>query len=165
MSLSAMYHYYSGKQELLLALLNEGMDKYFTAVAAALEAVDTADPADRLAAVVAATTRFRGEHAVRSNLLLLEDRSLGPDGLESYRRRQVEATNLFRDAIEAGISSGVFRTPYPEEARRGIIAMCNAVAQWYRPGGPLSLDELIDRHVALALTLVEYRPQWSRRAP
>jgi hypothetical protein len=44
-----------------------------------------------------------------------------------------------------------------------VIAMCNAVAQWFRPDGPLSLDELVDRHVAIALTTVEYRPQrsWS----
>jgi len=61
----------------------------------------------------------------------------------------------------------VFLTPYPDEARRAVIAMCNAVAQWFRPDGELTLDELVDRHVALALTVVEYRPQrsWSSGRP
>jgi AcrR family transcriptional regulator len=163
MSLSAMYHYYSGKQELLHALLDEGMDRYFASVAAELTAVggEKATPADRLGAVVAATTRFRAEHATRSNILLLEERSLEADRLEHYSRRQAEATRLFRDPIEAGIASGDFHTPYPDEARRGVIAMCNAVAQWYRPDGALTLDALVDRHVELALTLVEYRPRRS----
>jgi AcrR family transcriptional regulator len=165
MSLSAMYHYYSGKQELLHALLDEGMDRYTAAVAEELGRVGDS-PSDRLSAVVAATTRFRGEHAMRSNILLLEERSLDPERLERYSRRQAEATNYFRDPIDAGVASGDFHTPFPDEARRGVIAMCNAVSQWYRADGPLSLDALIDRHVELALTLVEYRPQrnWSARA-
>jgi AcrR family transcriptional regulator len=165
MSLSAMYHYYSGKQELLHALLDEGMDRYVAAVGEALDRVGRS-PADRLSAVVAATTRFRGEHAARSNILLLEERSLDEDRLQRYARRQAEATNFFREPIDAGVASGEFLTPYPDEARRGVIAMCNAVAQWYREDGPLSLDALIDRHVELALALVEYRPQrgWSARS-
>jgi AcrR family transcriptional regulator len=162
MSLSAMYHYYSGKQELLHAILDEGLDTYFAACAAALEQVG-GEPADRLSAVVAATTRFRAEHLARSNILLTEERSLDPERLALYSQRHAEATNLFRDAIDAGVAQGVFLTPYPDEARRTVIAMCNAVAQWFRPDGELSLDALVDRHVALALTVVEYRPQrsWS----
>jgi AcrR family transcriptional regulator len=149
-----MYHYYSGKQELLHALLDEGMDRYTASVGEALDLVGET-PADRLSAVVAATTRFRGEHAARSNILLLEERSLEPPRLEQYALRQAQATNYFREPIDAGVASGEFLTPYPEEARRAVIAMCNAVAQWYREDGPLSLDALIDRHVELALTLVE----------
>jgi AcrR family transcriptional regulator len=165
MSLSAMYHYYSGKQELLHAILDEGLDAYFAACAAALEQVGE-EPADRLSAVVAATTRFRAEHSMRSNILLNEERSLDPERLTSYSGRQAEATNLFRHAIDAGVAAGAFLTPYPDEARRTVIAMCNAVSQWFRKdGGELTLDELVDRHVALALTVVEYRPQrsWSGR--
>ncbi|MEZ0091410.1 TetR/AcrR family transcriptional regulator [Streptacidiphilus sp. EB129] len=166
MSLSAMYHYYSGKQDLLHALLEEGMDTYFAACAEALAAVGDA-PADRLSAVVAATTRFRAEHPARSNIVLSEERHLTPETLAHFSRRHAEASNLFRHAIEAGVAAGVFLTPYPDEARRAVIAMCNAVAQWFRPDRELSLDALVDRHVELALTIVEYRPQrsWSGRTP
>jgi AcrR family transcriptional regulator len=165
MSLSAMYHYYSGKQELLYAILDEGLDTYFAACSQALAGVGGA-PADRLSAVVAATTRFRAEHLARSNILLSEERNLDPERLARYSGRHAEATNLFRHAIDAGVADGVFLTPYPDEARRAVIAMCNAVAQWFRPDGELSLDQLVDRHVAIALTIVEYRPQrsWSATA-
>ena len=166
MSLSAMYHYYSGKQELLHAILDEGLDTYFAACAEALSLVGD-EPADRLSAVVAATTRFRAEHLARSNILLSEERNLDPERLARYSRRHAEATNLFRHAIDAGVAAGLFLTPYPDEARRAVIATCNAVAQWFRPDGPLTLDELVDRHVAIALTIVEYRPQrsWSAGRP
>ncbi len=164
MSLSAMYHYYSGKQELLHAILDEGLDTYFAACAEALAKVGE-EPADRLSAVVAATTRFRAEHLARSNILLSEERNLDPERLARYSRRHAEATDLFRHAIDAGVAAGLFLTPYPEEARRAVIATCNAVAQWFRPDGRLTLDEVVDRNVAIALTIVEYRPQrsWSAK--
>lgn len=61
------------------------------------------------------------------------------------------------------MAQGIFLTPYPDDARRAVIAMCNAIAEWYRTEGPVSVDELVERYVALALTVVEYRPRAVRR--
>jgi AcrR family transcriptional regulator len=157
-SLSALYHYYPGKQALLGALLDEGMDVYFASCAAALEHAGP-DPAARFAAVVAATVRYRAERSVSSLIVINEARALPPEERDRFRARQREATALFRAAIEEGVASGVFHTPYPDDARRAVISACNAVAQWYRPDGALSLDDLIRRYVTLAFTLVDYAPK------
>jgi AcrR family transcriptional regulator len=157
-SLSALYHYYPGKQALLGALLDEGMDVYFASCGAALAAAGP-DPAARLAAVVGATVRYRAERSVSSLILINEARALPPEAHARFRGRQRAATELFRVAIDAGVAAGLFGTPYPDDARRAVIAACNAVAQWYRPAGPLSLEDLVERYVALAFTLVGYGPQ------
>jgi hypothetical protein len=65
--------------------------------------------------------------------------------------------------IERGAAEGVFLTPYPDDARRAVISMCNAIAQWYRPDGEVSPDELVERYLSLALAVVEYRPRSARR--
>ncbi len=162
-SLSALYHYYGGKQELLFALLDEGMDRYFRDCAAALAQVGE-DPAERLEALVEATVRFRTDQRARSSIELMEDRSLNPEQLAAFRRRQAEASRMFQEVIEEGRARSIFLTPYPGDARRAVIAMCNAVAQWYRPeGGDLTVDDLVERYVSLALTLVEYRQRRARR--
>ncbi|MEW2133855.1 TetR/AcrR family transcriptional regulator [Streptomyces sp. NPDC005435] len=162
MSMSALYHYYPGKQALLMAILDEGVDAFFTACQEALaEAGD--DPAERLEALVTATVRFRAEHPAKSAITLSEERSLEPGNQERYQRRLGESTRLFQAIVEDGVAEGLFNTPYPEDARRAIIAMCNAIGQWYRADGPLTLDDLAERYVALALTLVEYRPRAVRR--
>lgn len=162
-SLSALYYYYKGKQELLVAILDDAHDAYFDACEKALtEAGD--DPAEQLEALVAATVRYRTTHPVKSSILLTEERSLEPEHLQRYRTNEARGTQQFRDAIERGGAEGIFLTPYPDDARRAVIAMCNAVAQWYRPGGELSEDDLVERYVALALTIVEYRPRTPRRA-
>ena len=157
-SLSALYHYYGGKQELLYALLDEGMDVYDEACAEALGRVGN-DPAHRLEALVEALIRFRAGPRGSSQLELTEGRSLSPEQYDAIRARQAAATDRFREVIAEGVSAGLFRTPEPDDARRMIIAACNAIAQWYRPEGPVQVDALIDRYVGLALTVVEYRPR------
>jgi AcrR family transcriptional regulator len=159
-SLSALYHYYPGKQALLAALLHEGIDAYFARCDEALAEAGN-DPAGRLAAVVGATVRYRAERSVASLILINEARALPEGEAAAYRERERRATDLFRSAIDAGIASGIFTTPYPDDARRTIIAACNAVAQWYRPDGPVPLEALAERYVTLAYTLLGYR----RRTP
>ena len=159
-SLSALYHYYPGKHALLAALLHEGMDAYFAMCDEALAEAGH-DPAGQLAAVVGATVRYRAERSVASLIVINEARALPEDLAAAYRDRKRQASDLFRTAIDGGIASGIFTTPYPDDARRTIIAACNAVAEWYRPDGPVSLEILAERYVTLAYTLLGYR----RRTP
>ncbi|MFD4414243.1 TetR/AcrR family transcriptional regulator [Streptomyces sp. NPDC058466] len=161
-SLSALYYYYKGKQDLLVAILDEGLDAYFDACDEALANAGD-DPAQRLEALVSATVRFRTEHPVQSNIVLSEGRSLEPEHIERYHKNEARGTQQFRDVIERGVAEGIFLTPYPDDARRAVIAMCNAIAQWYRADGPVDVDELVERYVSLALTVVEYRPRTARR--
>jgi AcrR family transcriptional regulator len=155
-SLSALYHYYPGKQALLGAILDEGMDDYLARCQSALAATGP-DPAGRLAALVTATVRYRAERSVASLILINEARALPDVAKAAYRERQREATALFADAVGDGVKADVFHTPYPEDARRAVLAACNAVAQWYRPDGEIDLPTLIERYVYLAYTLVGYR--------
>lgn len=155
-SLSALYHYYPGKQALLAAILDEGMDDYLERCRAAL-AAGGSGPAEQLTALVAATVRYRAERSVASLILINEARALTEQDRTAYRARQRQATGLFADVIAQGTATGVFDTPYPEDARRTVLAACNAVAQWYRPNGPTDLPTLIERYVHIALTLVGYK--------
>ena len=162
MSMSALYHYYPGKQDLLVAILDEGVAAYFATCEQALGEVGD-DPAERLEALVTATVRFRTEHPVKSSITLTEERSLDPDHLKAYRESVARGTRQFQQAIEAGVADGLFTTPYPDDARRAVIAMCNAISQWWRPEGELTQRDLVEHYVALAFALVEYRPRTARR--
>ena len=162
-SLSALYYYYESKQELLVAILDDANDAYFRACEEALEQAGE-DAAEQLEALVAATVRYRTTHPVKSSIMLTEERSLEPEHLQRFRKSEERGTQQFREVIQRGVAEGIFLTPYPEDARRAVIAMCNAVSQWYRPGGRLSEDDLVGRYVSLALTIVEYRPRTPRRS-
>ncbi|QFG22214.1 TetR/AcrR family transcriptional regulator [Actinomadura sp. WMMB 499] len=161
LSLSALYYYYSGKQDLLHALLEDTLADYRSSCTEVLaEAGD--DPAARLRGFVRATVEYRVRRQVDSLLALQETRNLEPDRLESFAERRDALPGLLREIIEDGVAGGLFATPYPDEAQRTILAMCNAIAQWYQPSGGLTVTDLVERYIHMALTLVEYRPHEGR---
>ena len=155
MSLSVLYHYYPGKLDLLYAIVNDALDAYFDACDTELARAGD-DPAQRLTALVGATIRFRAAHPAKSSLIQGQEHSFGEEFLTHYRKRAAQGRRLFQEVIEAGIDAGDFHTPFPEDARRAVIAMCNAVAQWYDASGTLSVDEIADRYATLALRIVEH---------
>ncbi|GAA2430594.1 TetR/AcrR family transcriptional regulator [Actinomadura vinacea] len=156
LSLSALYYYYSGKQALLVALLEDTLADYQNSCEVALAAAGD-DPAARLNAFVRATVEYRVRRQVDSLLALRETRNLEPDQLEGFVQRRDALPGLLQEIIEDGVACGLFATPYPDEAQRTVLAMCNAIAQWYQPSGDLTVTDLVDRYVHLSLTLVEYR--------
>jgi AcrR family transcriptional regulator len=162
LSLSAMYYYYKSKQELLVALLNDGLTAYAEACDKALASAGD-DPGEQLEALVDATVRFRATHPAKSSIGMTERRNLDAEHQQKFRDHEACGTERFRRIIERGVSEGLFLTPYPEDARRTIIAGCNALAEWYRPDGSVSVDDLVERYVSLAFTIVEYRPRRLRR--
>jgi AcrR family transcriptional regulator len=158
LSMSVLYHYYKSKQQLLEAIILETIDAYFSSSEAELATAGN-DPVERLSAAVAGAIRFRVASPARADLPEREQRNLSAGFLELYHKRFEDMTGLFRGPIEAGIADRIFRTPYPDEARRAIIAMCNAVGDWYRPSGALTIDQVIDRHTEFALALLQHQPK------
>jgi AcrR family transcriptional regulator len=156
LSLSALYYWHPSKQHLLAALIEEITHDYFQRCDRALHTAGD-DPAEQLRAIVRATVEYRVSRRVESNIATLEWRNLEPDNrvrLDGLRR---SATQLWADIIDGGIARGVFRCAHPDDARRAIVAACNAIAQWYEPGGSISLPDLVERYTAIALRIVDHR--------
>jgi AcrR family transcriptional regulator len=149
--LSTMYWFYPSKQDLLFALLEESVQTYAEIYSAALAEVDD-DPLSRLDAFVGALVEYRARYRLESKLMD-EIRSLEVPLREKIEYNADSRADLVR-IIAAGVQAGVFTTPYPDEARRALTAMCNAVARWYDPAGPLSIRALIARHRQLARAIL-----------
>lgn len=158
LSLSVLYYYYSSKQELLYALLDHALADYLQGCEKELARAAADDPAARLAAFVRATVDYRVRRQVESHLALREMRHLEPDLLERFVERRDQVPRLLREIIDDGVARGVFATPYPDDAQRAILAMCNAIAQWYQPSGGLTAHDLAERYERFALTLIEHQP-------
>lgn len=155
-SLSALYYHYPSKQELLSAAMHAALDSFLAATAEELDrAEDT--PTGRLCAIVAGLVRFRTEHQEESLLVQTEVRNLEPDNLRAYEERRDTTNTTLREIIAEGVAVGAFATPYPDDARRSILALCNAVAYWYDPSGAETVDEIIERYQYLSLLVVENR--------
>ncbi len=48
----------------------------------------------------------------------------------------------WEELLEHGMGSGEFARRDPQLSARGLLGLIVSVWRWYRPGGPLSLDEV-----------------------
>lgn len=156
LSLSAMYYWYPSKQALLAAIIEEADRDYHQRCAQALEAAED-DPAARLSALVRATIEFRVDRRIDALITSTEYRNLDAKQHAHIMDRSRVATRLWKDVIEDGVARGTFQCEHPEEARRTVIASCNAVAQWYRRRGKVNREQLVERYIEIAHRVVDYR--------
>lgn len=156
LSLSALYYWHPSKQHLLAALIEEIQHDYFERCDRALRSAGD-DPAAKLRALVQATVEYRVSMRVESNIATLEWRNLEPDNRERLDGVRRSATKLWKDIVADGVARGEFHCTHPDDARRAIVAACNAIAQWYEPGGEISLPELVQRYTEIALRVVDHR--------
>ncbi|MEZ5152736.1 TetR/AcrR family transcriptional regulator [Rhodococcus zopfii] len=152
-SLSALYYHYKNKQDLLLAILMDGVDTYDSLWEQALRAVGD-DPVEQLRAFVRANVEFRTQFPEHGRMIATEIRNLEPEGARLYDERRRTGRQRIRTIIDDGVAAGVFTTKYPDDCRKSILAMTAAIANWYDPNGPDTPAELGERYAEMALNLL-----------
>jgi AcrR family transcriptional regulator len=156
LSMSALYHWYPSKQHLLAVLIEDSSNDYRERCERALaDAAD--DPVDRLRVLVRVTIEYRVERRIDSNISNLEWRNLDAENRAHLAKLRRASTRIWTRIIVDGVAEGVFRCAHPEDARRTIIAACNAITEWYKPSGKLRLPDLVDRYTEIALRVVDAR--------
>jgi AcrR family transcriptional regulator len=149
MNRGSLYHYISAKDELLWTILTRALDLLQERVLPILES--DAPPVDRLTDAIREHLRVAGVHADELSLIQIEWRALDrPRQVEMIRRRDGYEAR-WRAALEAGIADGSLRKFDVRLAGIGILSACNWFTQWYRPGGPSSVDEVADAFAELFL--------------
>ncbi|MFE3198108.1 TetR/AcrR family transcriptional regulator [Embleya sp. NPDC059237] len=159
----ALYYHYRNKQALLVELLIGSMNAALGRCRAALEAADDA-PAARFAALVECIVLYMANRAPLA-FLDTEMRSLEPANRARYVAMRDELESLMHAAVRDGVALGEFTTPYPIDAGRAVITCCQAVANWYRPTGPLTPQQIADRYVQISLSTVGYTGTFNPTTP
>jgi AcrR family transcriptional regulator len=149
---SSLYNYIGSKQDLLYGLIRNVMEDLLEGVDARV--LSHSDPVVQFRSFVQLHLQF---HIERRNDVLIattELRSLEPRNLNQivHLRNRYEAT-LSR-IIRRGCRDGEFLVADAKLTALALLPMLTGVAQWYRSGGRLSRDALLESYVRLALQLV-----------
>ena len=88
-------------------------------------------------------------------VFLHEWRFLSPARREVIQGRRDAYEALFRDVIKEGINKNEFRDVDIRTTAMAILSALNGIPTWYRPNGPLSADEIADKHADLFLHALE----------
>jgi AcrR family transcriptional regulator len=137
---ASLYYHVSGKQELLLRVLEDGMSSFLNR----LEELAELDlqPREKIQLAVENHLHFVLTHKQEVAVFLRERRFLESPLRETYDARVDRYDHLFTEVIREGMATGTVPAGDPTLLRLAILGMINWIVEWYEPGGRLSIDEI-----------------------
>ncbi len=144
----ALYHYFGSKEELLVAICDQLMEPLLAAAERLLAEDDP--PREQLDALV----RMWVAHVVthRDHMLVFEQQRPAIEHGEQWRRIR-ESRKRFERLVVGVLTrvnaAGGARLGDPRLSLSALLGMVNYTAQWYRPRGRLSADDIADGYLDL----------------
>lgn len=160
MTVPALYYHHENKEGLLVALLELGTGEVAWRVRAAADE-SPGSPREQFVSVIEAIVLHMA-YRFRLAALDSEMRYLSSGNRRRYGARRKDVENVLTGVIESGSEVGSFTIADPAETSRALLGMCQSVARWYHPDGPLSPEELAARYVDIALMTVGAHPRLQR---
>jgi AcrR family transcriptional regulator len=144
----SLYHYFGGKEHLLIAICDELMDPLL-AEAQALERAELAS-GEHLRALVRLWVAHVVEH--RDHMLVFQqERHVIESGAQwkGVRTDRKRFERLVEDVLARLEADGRARYDDRRLAISALLGMVNHTAQWYRPSGRLTPEAIADGYVDL----------------
>lgn len=143
----SLYKYFENKQNLLFDIVRDHMEDLLGKAEADLDGVS--DPLSRLKTFAAFHLRYHMTRMAHVFIANMEIRSLEDEhrAVVVGLRRRYEG--LLETILREGAAEGVFQVSEPKVATYAIISMLTGICMWYRPGGRLSQDELVEIYTGL----------------
>jgi TetR/AcrR family transcriptional regulator, cholesterol catabolism regulator len=148
-TVGSVYNHISSKEDLLYSIMSGIMRDLLDEterIAAAYE-----DPVARLRAVAELQVAFHAGRAQEVFLGNSELRSLPPVRRAAVVELRDAYERIFREIVEQGVRARAFHVADVRLATYSILAMGSRVADWYRPGGRLTLEQVASGHADFVL--------------
>ena len=135
---AAIYHHYASKEDILVGLQDDFMERLTERVVAARRAARARRPCASPPAVREHVV-FHGLHTQRG----VRDRQRDPRARPTSRgaaliAKRDDYQRMFSGMIRDGIRDGSLRTSDVHVATYAILLQCTGVALWFDPSGPLA---------------------------
>ena len=147
----AVYHYFGAKEQLLISICDQLMEPLLTRARTIV--VDDASPREHLRALVRLWVANVIEH--RDHMLVFQQERHTIESGAQWRGVR-DSRKAFDRLMEHALQEAGAHGPGggdPQLAHLALLGMVNHTAQWYRPRGRLSSDEIADGYLALVLGL------------
>lgn len=146
---AGLYHYISGKTQLLFDIMRFGLDELDREVVS--PAREIKDPLERLRFMIVAHAGIvtRGLGAV--TILVDEARALTPAQNRKVTRWKRIYFDLLRGTLDEIKAAGKLRDVDTTVATFSILGMVNWMSRWYQPEGRLSVAEIAQQVADMAM--------------
>ena len=157
---TALYHYFESKAHCLLTIMSLELSRSLERFR---EVTDGVTPADKaLQAAIAAAYDVTPREVLQMRILQSHmDLLATPRPSEKEEAERQRARGLVRDIekewtalLDRGMKAKDFPKRDPHAMATVVLAMVVSVWRWYRPGGPMSLDEVRELITGACLRVV-----------
>jgi AcrR family transcriptional regulator len=151
---ASLYAHVASNQDVLRTIVERMASRFEAAADEALGSLDggeSADAADRLAALVRCHVEVVTGDLERATVFIHEWRSLDPEARARMARRRDTYERRFRTIIADGVESGAFGEVDPVAASAFILTALNGLVAWYRPAGRLTRADVAEIYTDLAV--------------
>jgi TetR/AcrR family transcriptional regulator, cholesterol catabolism regulator len=150
---AGLYHFVDGKEDLLFSIMTMGMDTLHAQVV--VPAMSIEDPLERLKLIL--RNHLRNVCAVPSpkgnpiTNIIEDTRGLGPQNRRIIEARKKAYVDFVQGALQELSDAGHLPGIDVKVATYSLIGLVMWTPRWRRPGGRLSLEEITDSILGLAL--------------
>ena len=143
---SLYHHFPAGKRDLLLEVLNSGLD----AVLARLDSIlaQRLPPTETLRRMIAAHVEAVTANVPVGAAMVFEIRALmvlDDPARDAFLQRRDAFEGRYRQVVDSGIRDGTFRPVDAGIFTKALLGAQNWVSVWYRPQGRLSGPEIAEQ--------------------
>lgn len=146
---AGLYHYISGKQDLLHAIMDFAMDTIESDVVEPSREVS--DPEERLRALIWNHVHLLTSHGIHVAILTDEVTALTPAHRVHIIDRKRAYLDFVRETIQQLKDAGRTRELDVSIAALNILAVVVGMARWYKPDGSMPIDLVAEQTIQLLL--------------
>jgi AcrR family transcriptional regulator len=141
---ASIYYHYPSKQALLVEIMQVHMNQLNTNLERIIGKPHNFEQClyDALSNHIILHTTYKPEFFIIDT----EIRALYPENRVRILRLRDQYEDLIQGLLREGAEQGVISQTDVKIASYAIIAMCTEVAQWFRPGGRLTVQQVIEMY-------------------
>ena len=144
---ASLYHHVSGKQEILLELLDQALDILIDRIGAVVALSEP--PKEKLHKAMRVYLESLIDQRDLSAVLLFEHRSLDAELKLRHLPRRDRFEGLWRGMIQDGVAVGTFDCDDPAQTARALLGVMNWTITWFNVGGSLTGQDVADQYAGL----------------
>lgn len=149
MSISNIYHYFVNKEGLMLAILEQSSKRLLHHLRQISE--KEMEPLDRFRLLIESHVRQSEVFRKESKIFFIDEDHLSPEGNEKNRQNQREILNIYLKELQTLKELGYLSSRNLMVLAFNILGVINWQLKWYRPEGPLSMDEVSKEIVSFVM--------------
>lgn len=141
----SIYHHFASKQDILLSIMEETMERLINRVKHSINQAQT--PIEQLAQGIKTHIIFHTIEPDETYITDSELRSLTGENFKKITAMRDCYEGLYINIMHQGIALKQMDIPYMKLTVRAVLQACTGVSYWYKPDGPLSIEQIAEDYI------------------